>query len=72
MDPATLLAFALKALEAMPTIVNTVEEATTYVENTVSSLKTMQAENRDPTQAEWDALDKTIEDLRAARPKLDE
>lgn len=72
MDPATLLAFALKALEAMPTIVSTVEDATTYVENTVSSLKTMQSENRDPTQAEWDALDKTIEDLRAARPKLDE
>lgn len=71
MDAATILAFAIKALEAMPAVVQMTQEAISYLNSTVSSLKLMQLEGRDPTEAEWDQLNKTIEDLRAARVDLD-
>lgn len=72
MDPVNALAFAIKALEAMPSLVKMSVEAVSYLRNTTTALKLMQLEGRDPNDAEWDALNKTIEDLRASRPSLDE
>lgn len=68
--PTTALAFAMQILESLPTIINMTEDAVKYVSNSVTALKLMQLEGRDPTDAEWDALNKTIQDLRAARPDV--
>lgn len=70
MDPTTAIAFAIRALEAMPSLINMTVEAVKYLESTVTQLKIMQAEGRDPSESEWQTLNKTIDDLRASRPAV--
>lgn len=58
------LAFALAALQAVPAIVAAGNSLETYINNTSTAVQAMQAENRDPTQAEWDALNAEIAALQ--------
>lgn len=64
MSVATL-AFAIALLEALPQLISTGMEVTTLIENGLASLKAMQAEGRDPTDAEWTALNALVADLQA-------
>lgn len=58
------LAFALAALQAVPALIAAGNNIETFINNTATAVKTMQAENRDPTQAEWDALNAEIAALQ--------
>jgi hypothetical protein len=58
------IAYAIELLTQLPAIVSTGMEIETAVKNGIAALQTMQAENRDPTPAEWDALHATLESLR--------
>lgn len=66
------LTIAIQVIEALTALVPAGVAALDRIESTVSSLKLMQSENRDPTDEEWAALNQVIEDLRAARPDLDQ
>lgn len=59
------LALAIAILEALPTLIGAGSEALTLIENGVASLKAMQAEGRDPTDAEWQAVNDLIAQLQA-------
>jgi hypothetical protein len=64
MNPAVLM-YAIQALEALPQLIAAGQSVTALITQTTSSLKSMQAENRDPTAAEWVAQATTISGLRA-------
>jgi hypothetical protein len=61
----TALALAIQALEVLPTLITASADALGFIDSTSSALKAMQAENRDPTDAEWAALNAQIATLRA-------
>jgi hypothetical protein len=61
----TALALAIQALEVLPTLVTASANALSFIDSTTASLKSMQAEGRDPTDVEWDALNAQIATLRA-------
>lgn len=69
--PVTAVAFAIQILESLPQIMSMTVQAASYIHNSVTSLKLMQLEGRDPTDAEWDALNATVQSLRDSRPNLD-
>ena len=56
------LALAIQALQALVTLLPLGEQLKTQYDQIIANLQQMQAENRDPTPAEWKALD----DARAA------
>jgi hypothetical protein len=58
------LAYAIQALQILPSLISAGVQVKGLIENTNASLATMQKENRDPTAAEWDALNAQIADLR--------
>lgn len=60
----SIIAYALQALEAMPTLISAGQSVIGLVEHSSAAIKTMQAESRDPTQQEWDDLNATIDSLR--------
>lgn len=62
---ATAIALAIAALQALPTLMAVSVEVAGFISSTVTSLQAMQAEGRDPTQAEWDALNTQISVLRS-------
>lgn len=51
-----VLQFVLAALQALPSVLAAGAEVSTAVGQITASLKAMQAENRDPSAAEWAAL----------------
>jgi hypothetical protein len=53
---APALAFAIQALTLLPGIIQAGGEALALIQSTTSALQAMHGEGRDPTQAEWDAL----------------
>lgn len=62
------LAFAAQAIEFVQLAIATgkaVADIAGMVEETLAALKAMQAEGRDPTDAEWAALNARTEALRA-------
>lgn len=59
------LALAIQALEVLPTLISASAEALGFIDSTTTALKAMQAEHRDPTDAEWAALNTQIATLRA-------
>jgi hypothetical protein len=59
------LAIAIQALQALVTLVPLGQQLKAQYDQIVASLQQMQAENRDPTQAEWDAVHKARADLEA-------
>ncbi len=66
----TALAFAMQMLGQLPALISAGIDVYDLVVKTNDSLKKMQDENRDPTDAEWDALNDAIAELRDARPDL--
>lgn len=61
---ATDLAIAL--LEELPALVVATVEVRSWLSEQTAVVKAMQAENRDPTDAEWSAMHDSIDSLRAA------
>jgi hypothetical protein len=59
------LAMALQLLNALPTLIAAGIEVKGLIEEETAKLQTMADEGRDPTPAEWDALNTRIEGLRA-------
>lgn len=67
MTPATtslLIAF----LESLPSLIQTGAEVIGLIKSTVNAVRTMIAEERDPTPAEWNALHAEIAALSPGRP----
>lgn len=59
------IAFALQLLQALPPLIEAGLEVKTLIEQQGAALSAMQAESRDPSPAEWDALNAQIDALRA-------
>lgn len=59
------LTLAITLLEALPGLITASQEVLAMLNATTASLKTMQAENRDPTPAEWQAMHAQIAAIRA-------
>jgi hypothetical protein len=55
-------------LEVLPGLIQAGVEVVTLITSTVAQVKTMIAENRDPTAEEWDALHAKIAALSPNRP----
>ena len=68
--PTTALQLAIQILETLPSIINMTLEAAKYVKDSITALRLMQLEGRDPTEAEWNALNDTIQKLRDERPEV--
>ncbi len=66
----TALAFAIEALNTLPGLISAGIDVIDLINKTSDDLKKMQDENRDPTDDEWAALNKAVEDLRAQRPDV--
>jgi hypothetical protein len=67
----TALTFAMQVLNLLPSLIEAGVDVYDLVNKTNASLKQMQDEKRDPNDAEWDALNQAIEELRAQRPDVD-
>jgi hypothetical protein len=67
MTPATTT-LLISFLESLPGLIQSGVEVVSLVTGTVKSVKTMIAENRDPTPAEWNALHAKIAALSPGRP----
>ncbi len=72
MSAELVLQYLLAALQAAPLAINAGMTIETWVSQTSAALKTMQAENRDPSPAEWAALNAqllaALDALAAAKP----
>lgn len=60
------LAFLLQALQAIPPLLKAGADIAQFVKDTTAKVEVMQAEGRDPTPAEWDALNAIIATGREA------
>ena len=61
----TALIYAMQVLQILPSLISTGRSVLSLVEQTNSALDKMQSEKRDPTPAEWEALNATIAALRS-------
>jgi hypothetical protein len=61
----TALTLAIQVLEVLPALITASADALGFIDSTTAALKAMQAEDRDPTDAEWGALNQQIATLRA-------
>lgn len=59
------LAIAIQVLSALPELISASEQVISMIKDTNIALKKMQAENREPTAAEWAAVNDTIDSLMA-------
>ncbi len=64
------ISYAISVFNALLQLVPPALDAYSLIEKTRTDLQTMQDENRDPTDAEWEALNTTIEKLRSLRPTV--
>ena len=53
---APALMFAIQALTLLPGLIQAGAEVLALIQTTTTALNAMQAEGRDPTEAEWAAL----------------
>lgn len=60
----TAIAYALSLLAEVPALIAAGKSVVDLVQTGSAALKTMQTENRDPTAAEWYALNSQIKALR--------
>ncbi len=60
-----VLLYMLQVLNAIPGLLAAGQSVMGLVNNATVAVQNMQAENRDPSPAEWDALNKTIAALRS-------
>ena len=58
--PAGIVSFITQVVSQLPALVSAGTNIVQFLEAQFSAVKTMIAENRDPTQAEWDALNATV------------
>ncbi len=58
------IAYAISLLGEVPGLIAAGKSVVDLVQSGSAALKTMQSENRDPTAAEWDALNAQIKTLR--------
>lgn len=54
------LAIAIQLLDLLPSVITASEAVISAITSTSTALKQMQAENRDPTDAEWSAVNAAI------------
>ncbi len=66
------LSFAIQVLTSIPGLISAGIDVVDMINKTTDDLNKMQAENRDPTDEEWDALNKIIEELRAKISDINE
>lgn len=59
MNPATI-AFVLQVAESLPSLIQAGSDVVAYLRRQAAAIEAMQAEKRDPTQAEIDGLKATI------------
>lgn len=57
-------AYALSLLTELPSLISSGKQVIDLIQTGSTALKAMQAENREPTAAEWDALNAQIKALR--------
>lgn len=50
------VAIALEVLQALPALLQAGVQVEGFINNAASLVGTLQTENREPTQAEWDAI----------------
>jgi hypothetical protein len=67
-----IVPFALQLLSALPGLFAQGAQALALIEAHTAALKAMVAENRSPTQAEWDALNSVLGGLEAQLDAPDE
>jgi len=60
-----IVPFALQLLSAIPGLFASGAQAVALIEAHTAALRAMVAENRSPTQAEWDALNSLLAGLEA-------
>jgi hypothetical protein len=65
MSAAVALAFATQALAALPAMIQAGQTVIRLIETTNAALHAMGMENRDPSPAEWAALNAQTVDLLA-------
>ena len=58
------IAYALQLLQVLPSLISAGRDVVGLVSQGSAALKTMAAENRDPTDEEWTALNALIEGLQ--------
>lgn len=58
------VAYVIQLLNALPGLIKAGVEVTSIIESAREALARMEAENRPPTPAEWDALNAEIARLR--------
>lgn len=68
--PLTALGFAIEILGQLPGLISAGVDVISLINKTNDSLKDMQANDRDPTDEEWQALNDLVEELRALRPDV--
>lgn len=61
----TALLYATQILGLLPALMSAGKDIATFIANSNAALKAMQAEDRDPTPAEWDQLNEHIRMLQA-------
>jgi len=61
----TILAYAMQVLQVLPVLITAGQNVTAFIKQANDALYKMQAEGRDPSAAEWDALNAQIDQLRA-------
>lgn len=61
----TVLDFALAAMKSLPGLISVGGDVLAMVQHSRAAVALMQAEGRGPTDAEWAALDDTINGLMA-------
>ncbi len=57
-------AYALSLLTELPGLISSGKQVIDLIQQGTAAMKAMQAEGRDPTSAEWDALNAQIKSLR--------
>lgn len=65
MNALKLLSYATQVLGVLPTLIQAGVDVVGFVRDASDKLSAMQAEGRDPTDAEWDTLNRAIADMRA-------
>lgn len=66
----TALTFAIEAFNALPGLIAAGIDIIGFINTTNDALQKMQDEDRDPSDAEWEQLNNTVEMLRAQRPDI--
>lgn len=64
------ISYAIEALNLLPGLISAGMDVVEFATKTSNGLKVMQAEGRDPTDEEWNALNATVEELRNRRPDV--